>query len=424
MANDKRRDNKGRILRVGEMQRVDGRYMYTYRDSQTRKYKHVYSWKLERHDKIPVGKKNGPSLRELEEQIARDLRDGIAYHGGELIVVELVERYVSQKRNVCETTKAGYKTVINMLKQDPMGNRRIDTIKTSEAKLWLIGLQDNGRGYSSIRSIRGVLRPAFQTAVEDDLLRKNPFDFELANILINDSVKREAITPKQERAFLSFIKEDAHVKQYYDGIFLLFKTGLRISELCGLTIKDINMEERTVNVDNQLQYTSGKTYVDDTKSVAGNRILPMSDEVYEAFQRVLTTRKKPKVEYMIDGYAGFLFLDNKGKPMKAYQWEKKFQHIVEKYNSIYKEELPKITPHVARHTYCTNLVKRQVSVKTVQYLMGHKDVATTLNIYTHIKLEDAKNELEELEMREELKKMMSEAGAVEALKELKRMKCV
>lgn len=424
MANEKRRDSKGRILRPGETQRLDGRYMYTYRDRLTLKYKQVYSWKLERHDKIPVGKKNGPSLRELEEQIARDLWDGIAYHGGDITVLELVERYLEQKRNVRETTKAGYKTVVNVLKKDPIGNRRIDTIKISDAKLWLISLQDNGRSYSSVCSIRGVLRPAFQMAVEDDLLRKNPFNFELANILIDDSIKREAITPKQERAFLNFINEDAHFKRYYDGIFLLFKTGLRVSELCGLRVKDIDMEERTFDVENQLQYTSGKTYIEDTKTYAGRRVLPMSDEVYEAFQRVLATRKKPKVEYMIDGQAGFLFLDDKGKPMKAYQWEKKFQHSVKKYNSIYKEELPKITPHVARHTYCTNLVKRQVSVKTVQYLMGHADVATTLNIYTHIKLEDAKNELEELEMREELKKMMSETGAVEALKELKRMRCV
>ena len=59
----------------------------------------------------------------------------------------------------------------------------------------------------------------------------------------------------------------------------------------------------------------------------------------------------------------------------------------------YMEELPKITPHIARQTYCTNLVKRQVSVKTVQYMMGHADVGTTLNIYTHAKLVDARNEL-------------------------------
>ena len=55
----------------------------------------------------------------------------------------------------------------------------------------LIKLQRDGRGYSSIHSIRGVLRPAFQMAVDDDLILKNPFGFELGTILVNDSQKRE-----------------------------------------------------------------------------------------------------------------------------------------------------------------------------------------------------------------------------------------
>ncbi len=55
---------------------------------------------------------------------------------------------------------------------------------------------------------RGVVRPAFRMAVEDDLIKKNPFDWELATVLINDSIKREAVTPRQERLFLDFIKGD------------------------------------------------------------------------------------------------------------------------------------------------------------------------------------------------------------------------
>lgn len=75
-------------------------------------------------------------------------------------------------------------------------------------------------------------------------------------------------------------------------------------------------------------------YIEKTKTEAGTRVLPMSDDVYEAFKRVISGREKPKVEEMIDGYTGFLFLDNRGKPMMPYQWEKKFQHSVAKYNKI------------------------------------------------------------------------------------------
>ena len=106
------------------------------------------------------------------------------------------------KTGVRHNTVAGYKTVINMLKKESFGNLRIDKVRLSDAKAWLIKLQQiDGRGYSSIHSIRGVLRPAFQMAVDDDLLRKNPFEFELASVIVNDSVTREAITRKQQRDF-------------------------------------------------------------------------------------------------------------------------------------------------------------------------------------------------------------------------------
>lgn len=331
----KRKDSRGRILRENEQQRADGRYMYAYKDPTTGKKMFIYSWKLERNDKTPAGKKIDLSLREKEKLIEKDLRDGISYKAGDITVLELVERYISLKTKVRPTTRAGYRTVVNVLRADPFGQKNISTIKTSEAKMWLISLQDGGRSYSSIHSIRGVVRPAFAMAVEDDLLRKNPFDFELAKVLIDDSVKRDALTPKQERDFLKFIKEDEYFRQFYDGMFILFKTGLRISELCGLTIRDIDLQERTINVHKQLQYAGGKkAYIEQTKTDAGTRVLPMSEEVYEAFKRVISSRKKPKVEQMIDGVSGFLFLDDRGKPMLAYHWEKKFQHSVEKYNKM------------------------------------------------------------------------------------------
>lgn len=420
-----RRDSKGRILKENEQQRADGRYLYTYTDPVTKKKKFIYSWKLEKHDKTPAGKKVDLSLREKEKLIEKDLRDGISYEAGDVTVLQLVERYVDQKRNVRPTTRNGYKTVLNVLAKDPFGQKNIAKIKVSDAKLWLIGLQDSGRSYSSIHSIRGVVRPAFAMAVEDDLLRKNPFDFELAKVLVNDAVQRDALTPKQERDFLKFIKEDEHFKRYYDGMFILFKTGLRISELCGLTIHDIDLQERTINVHKQLQYTGGQgAYIEQTKTNAGTRVLPMTDEVYEVFKRIISSREKPRVERIVGGYSRFLFLDNKGKPMLAYQWEKKFQYAVAKYNKIYKVELPTITPHVCRHTYCTNMAKSGISIKTLQYLMGHSDISVTMNVYTHLKLEDAQDELEKLKMKEQINKEMALIDMEEAKRELKRVSSI
>lgn len=391
----KRRDNKNRVLRNGESQRPDGRYRYKYIDG-TGKERDLYSWKLEKNDKVPQGKKDCVALRELERQVQKDVADGVASRGGDMTVLQLVQRYVAQKTGVRHNTEAGYKTVIRLLERDPFGRKRIDTIKTSDAKLWLIRLQkEDGKGYSSIHNIRGVVRPAFQMAVDDDLIRKNPFEFMLSTVVVNDSVTREAITRKQELQFLEFVKNDKHFSKYYEGIFILFKTGMRISEFVGLTVHDIDMQERTININHQLQRKRNMEYIiEDTKTNAGTRLIPMTDEVYECFKALLAKRNPPVVETMIQGYSGFLYYDKNGRPMVALHWEKYFEHIVKKYNKIYKEQMPKVTPHVCRHTYCSNMAKSGMNPKTLQYLMGHSDISVTLNTYTHIGFEDAKEEIQ------------------------------
>lgn len=237
-------------------------------------------------------------------------------------------------------------------------------------------------------------------AVEDDYIRKNPFDFELAKVIINDSVTREAITRDQQRKFLSFIKEDRHYCKYYDGMYILFNTGMRISEFVGLTVNDLDMKNRTIHIDHQLQRTGdGTKYIESTKTNAGTRMLPMEDDVYACFQRILANRKAPAEEPVIDGYSGFLFLDKDNRPMVAMHWEKYFQHSVEKYNKIYKEELPKITPHVCRHTYCSNRARSGMNPKTLQYLMGHSEISVTMDTYTHLGLQDAWEELQRLQLQ-------------------------
>lgn len=391
---EKRRDNRNRILREGEYQRTDGRYRYRYIDEDG-KEKNVYSWRLDKNDPTPKGKKREPSLREKEKQIQADLFDHIVTRGGNYTVVELVEKYVSLKTGVTHNTRAGYKTVINILKKEAFGKQRIDKVRLSDAKAWLIKLQQvDGRGYSSIHSIRGVLRPAFQMAVDDDLIRKNPFGFELASVIVNDSVTREAITRKQERDLLKFIKEDKHFCRYYDAIFILFNTGLRISEFCGLTISDIEFDQKRIKVDHQLQRTSQMQYVIQApKTESGIRYVPMSDEVVACFRRIIANRVAPKVEPMVDGHAGFLFLDKNDKPMVALHWEKYLQHIVEKYNRIYRIQMPKVTPHVCRHTFCSNMAKSGMNPKHLQYIMGHSDISVTLNVYTHVQFDDAQAEL-------------------------------
>ena len=216
-----------------------------------------------------------------------------------------------------------------------------------------------------------------------------------------------AITKDQMRKFLKFVHDDVVYCKYYEVIYILFHTGMRISEFCGLTMKDINLEKRTINIDHQLQRTSKMEYViEPTKTNAGTRVIPMTKEVTEMFRAIIQDRPEYKVEKVVDGYTGFLFLDKNGMPLVAMHWEHRFNSMVGRYNEIYKVQIPNITPHVCRHTYCSNMAKSGMNPKTLQYLMGHSDIAVTLNVYTHVGLEDAEKELQKMQELENARKEM------------------
>ena len=195
-----------------------------------------------------------------------------------------------------------------------------------------------------------------------------------------------------------FVHDDVVYCKYYEVVYILFHTGMRISEFCGLTLKDIDLENRTVNIDHQLQRTSDMRYIiETTKTDAGTRVLPITEDVAQMFQVIIEDRNAPKVEKSIDGHSGFLFYDDNGMPLVAMHWQHRFNHMVGRYNDIYRVQMPNITPHVCRHTYCSNMAKSGMNPKTLQYLMGHSDISVTMNVYTHIGFDDAEEELKRLE---------------------------
>lgn len=391
-----RRDSKRRVLRKGESIRADGKYQFKYHIDGKPHF--VYSWKLEPTDPLPKGKKPCFSLRELEKQIMQDLERTANPADGLMTVNELVERYLATKTGVRQSTRTGYVTVQRILKKESFGNMKIRNVKTSDAKLFLIKLQSEGKGYSTIHNIRGVLRPAFQMAVDDDVLVKNPFGFQLAGVVVNDSVTREAISRDQMKKFLKFVHDDNVYCKYYEVVYTLFHTGMRISEFCGLTLKDIDLENRTVNIDHQLQRTCDMRYIiEETKTEAGKRKIPITEDVAQMFQAIIEDRETPKLEKVIDGYTGFLFYDDEGNPLVAMHWQHRFNRMVGRYNDIYRVQMPNITPHVCRHTYCSNMAKSGMNPKTLQYLMGHSDISVTMNVYTHISFDDAEEELRRME---------------------------
>lgn len=131
-------------------------------------------------------------------------------------------------------------------------------------------------------------------------------------------------------------------KYITDDAILLLKTGLRISEFCGLTINDIDFENRLINV---------------------------------------------------DGYTDFLFLNQKGYPMTGANYTSTFRKMIKKYNKCHEETLPSITPHILMHTFCTRLANKNINPKNLQYVMSHSSINITSNLYAHTSIEDVKSEM-------------------------------
>ena len=337
---EKRKDSKGRVLKDGESQRANGTYDYRYTDIH-KKRRCIYAKSL-------------IELRKKEEELWRDLADGIDYAAGEMTVADLVDRYMNLKRGLKPNSLRSYNTAVKRIHADPFGQKAIKTVKLSDAKGWFVFLHDSGFKQNTIGILQSVIRPAFEMAVEDDIIRKNPFKFKLSDVVPKDAYVRNALTREQQEKYLQFVQD--YGGNYYDDIVILMGTGLRVSELYGLTRADIDFERHCIHVRRQLCRTAEKPYfVTPPKTKSGIRNVPMTDTVCAALRRVVKARASTKVEALVDGCSGFLFLDKSGMPKVAMHLENYMRGVQGKFEKAYSKPVPRITPHVLRHTFCTNV---------------------------------------------------------------------
>ena len=368
----KRKDSRGRVLKTGELQRKGGGYEYRYNDFDGKR-RSVYAASLD-------------ELRSREVEIQSNLADGINSTEGMITVTELAERYLTLKQGIKPNTMRAYERAITTLKSDAFGSKKIKDVKRSDAKLWFVKLHNNGMKRNTISNIHTVLRPAFEMAVEDDAIRKNPFRFSLSELIRNDAVERLAMSKELQAEYLSFIEQYRHLG-YVDDVIILLNTGLRVSELYGLTKADVDFTTRRIYVRRQLCRKAGDTlYIETPKSKQGNRCIPMTDDAFDALRRVMSS-ERPQVERMIDGCSGFIFIARSGRPKIAVDLENFMRQMLEKYSEQKGASLPNITPHVLRHTFCTNMARAGMPPKELQYVMGHSKVDMTINLYTHTDFE-------------------------------------
>ena len=277
----------------------------------------------------------------------------------------------------------------------------IDFVRASVRAIGRCALKVDSMVDKCIAVLLTLLQSSFSYVVQEaiivirDIIRKNPFKFKLSDVVPKDAYVRDALTKEQQEKYLQFVQDCGG--NYYDDIVILLGTGLRVSELYGLTRADIDFDRRCIHVRRQLCRTAEKPYfVTPPKTKSGIRNVPMTDAVYMALMRVVKARTAPKVELLVDGYSGFLFLDKSGMPKVAMHLENYMRGLQARFEKAYGKPVPRITPHVLRHTFCTNVQQAGLDVKSLQYLMGHSNASVTLDVYTHSSFDSVERAFEQI----------------------------
>ena len=118
------------------------------------------------------------------------------------------------------------------------------------------------------------------------------------------------------------------------------------------------------------------------RGASTKKVLVLNGKEYEVVPALFIGKTAGKRNYMAvqDKASKTLLLDDNGMPLVALHWENRLSRMVDKYNDIYRIQMPNITPHVCRHTYCSNQAKAGMNPKTLQYLMGHSEIGVTIPI--------------------------------------------
>ena len=369
---ERRKDNKGRVLKEGESQRKDGMYQYRYSDRSGKRH-YIYS----------------NDLRELRTREAA-IQKAKAIHGDivdvKISMAEVVDRYFeTHKSSLRSDTRIKQESLLGRFKDDEFWKRPANSITVNDAKRWTLTLRDAGWVFQTINSFLAIIRPAFESACEDDLIIRNPFSFSLSKIMENEKRKRKPLSDQEYKNLLDFVRVDSQYRYQMDMIIILYETGLRIGEFCGLTVNDLDFEKNQIKVTHQLLYNTKEHYhIRVPKTDAGLRTIPMSPAARNSFINVLSHRPVFYNPKEIDGYKDFVFLTKQGNPQLPDRISAILRRIVKSYNEVHDDQLPSITPHVFRHTFCTRLISSGMDIKSVQYLMGHATIKMTLDVYAHV----------------------------------------
>lgn len=401
-----RKDGKGRVLRKGEHYRkTDGRYSYIYTDPLGKQHT-IYAKSL-------------VTLRQKEESLIKDQMDGLnVYVAGNADVNFLFDRYISTKSELRSSTYSNYLYTWNHFIRDTFGKKKVKEVKYSDVLFFYSDLiNKQGLQINTLENINTVLRPSFQLAVRDDIIRKNPIDGAYAEVKKRNGgsrKKKRALTVQQQRAFINYVAENPFFYKWYPFFTFLLGTGCRIGEAIGIRWDDVDLEKRLIDINHSLTYYQRaddsfrcEFRVSQPKTEAGIRTIPMMKQVYDVLK---DEYERQEVEGFcvanVDGMTNFIFSNRFETPHNPAAVNRAIKRIVDAHNAeeevkAKKEKrepvmIPRFSCHIFRHTFASRFCENETNVKVIQEVMGHADVSTTMNIYAEVNQDVTRASLEKL----------------------------
>lgn len=264
---------------------------------------------------------------------------------------------------------------IQSIEKTYLGKKNIDEITTNELQEEMNSFKHLSN--SSISKIFQLYSRAFKSAIDKGYLMRNP----MANVIKPKSMKEDkivrALTVDEQQAFTDYLlKKDLSNCKYRNVFLIQMYMGLRCGETLALTMHDIDLKNKTMNVhrtltmDENNQVIMGKT----TKTYAGKRILPIPNQIYKYIieQMKIAENKENNEEKL-------LFKPDNAKYTRRNNVNSELQRIMKKQFGI-----TDISTHSLRHTYGTRCIESGMAPVVVKNLMGHKDISVTLNVYTTV----------------------------------------
>lgn len=266
-------------------------------------------------------------------------------------------------------------TTIEKIEKIPIGSKKIDEITSDEIQAYLNSISNLSN--SSIKKLYGQFAQTFKTAMNKGYIMRNPMDNVIRPISQKQDKKVRAFTIDEQQVFTDYLLSKDLKQCKYRNVFLIqMYMGLRVGEALALTINDIDLKYKKVNIHRTLTTDENNAVImgNKTKTYAGMRIIPIPDFIYPYIveQMKIAANQENNEEKL-------LFKPSNSKYTKRTNVNSELRRILKKEFNI-----TDISTHSLRHTFGTRCIESGMAPVVVQKLMGHSDIGVTLNTYTSV----------------------------------------